>query len=79
MHVQLEEGSLLALFYYCDVSVNYQMDELNKIMRVMPDNLDRRSEIEISSSQILVLHNQGCSYTQQIFLIEFYHGRQLLE
>ncbi len=40
--IQLEDGSLLSLFYYCDIAVNHQMHELNDLMRSNPDNLDRR-------------------------------------
>ena len=40
--MQLEDGNLYSLFYYCDIAVNCQMEELNHLMRSNPDNLDRR-------------------------------------
>ena len=40
--LQLEDGSLYSLFYFCDIAVNCQMEELNHLMRSNPDNLDRR-------------------------------------
>ena len=40
--IQLEDGNLYSLFYYCDIAVNCQMEELNHLMRTNPDNLDRR-------------------------------------
>ncbi len=41
--LQLEEGSLQAIFYYCDHAVTQQMEALTRFMSNTPDNLGRRA------------------------------------
>lgn len=43
--MQLGDSRSLTLFYYCDIAVNHQMEELNHLMRTNPDNLDRRATL----------------------------------
>ena len=60
--LQLEDGTLLSLFYYCDIAVNHQMQELNTLMRINPDNLDRRYEEKknlrlVGSACLQIMHD----------------------
>ena len=41
----MTDSNPLAVFYYCDLAVNHQMQELNHLMKTTPDNLDRRATL----------------------------------
>ena len=74
--LQLDDGSLLSLFYYCDIAVNHQMQELNNLMRTSPDDLDRRYIATIMIIFTAIDINLVSSFGSYYYVVECLVGRR---
>ena len=56
--LQSDSEHPLALFHHCDNAVLYQMNQLSQLMKTVPDNLDRRSQLirQLKDSQHSLLN-----------------------